>query len=107
MLELGDESAAAHDLLGRTAVRLNISRLLAVGEGARAIDTAARHEGSWGNESTWVPDADAAEELLRREPAPGDIVLLKSSRDAGLRLLGDRLVEETAPGGSTVSETAP
>ncbi len=108
MLELGEESTAAHDQLGRTAVRLNISRLVAVGEGAKAIDTAARHEGSWGNESTWVPDADAAEELLRRELAPGDIVLLKSSRDAGLRWLGDRLVqEESASGGAATSEPAP
>ena len=29
--------------------------------------------------------------LLRDELRPGDVVLFKSSRDAGLRLLGDRL----------------
>jgi UDP-N-acetylmuramoyl-tripeptide--D-alanyl-D-alanine ligase len=98
MLELGDESVAEHDALGRVAVRLNISRLVAVGEGAKPIDTAARHEGSWGNESTWVPDVDAAEALLRRELSSGDVVLLKSSRDAGLRWLGDRLVGDDEPG---------
>jgi len=38
-----------------------------------------------------VPDADRAEELLTAELAAGDVVLFKSSRDAGLRLLGDRL----------------
>ena len=38
-----------------------------------------------------VPDADAAEALLREELRAGDVVLFKSSRDAGLRLLGDRL----------------
>jgi UDP-N-acetylmuramoyl-tripeptide--D-alanyl-D-alanine ligase len=38
-----------------------------------------------------VPDADRAEALLDAELAPGDVVLFKSSRDAGLRLLGDRL----------------
>jgi UDP-N-acetylmuramoyl-tripeptide--D-alanyl-D-alanine ligase len=98
MLELGDESIAEHDALGRVAVRLNISRLVAVGEGAKPIDTAARHEGSWGNESTWVPDVEAAEALLRQELTAGDVVLLKSSRDAGLRWLGDRLVDDDPDG---------
>ena len=92
MLELGEDSTAEHDAIGRLAVRLNVSRLVVVGEGARAMDSGARHEGSWGQESTWVPDADAAQALLERELAPGDVVLLKSSRDAGLRWLGDRLV---------------
>ncbi|HET7304455.1 MAG TPA: UDP-N-acetylmuramoyl-tripeptide--D-alanyl-D-alanine ligase [Segeticoccus sp.] len=94
MRELGEGSVAEHDEIGRLAVRLNIGRLVAVGEGARAIDQGARHEGSWGEESTWVPDIDAAHELLRRELAAGDVVLLKSSRDSGLRVLGDRLVED-------------
>jgi UDP-N-acetylmuramoyl-tripeptide--D-alanyl-D-alanine ligase len=38
-----------------------------------------------------VTDADSAEALLTAELAAGDVVLFKSSRDAGLRLLGDRL----------------
>ena len=38
-----------------------------------------------------VPDADSAAALLEAELAGGDVVLFKSSRDAGLRLLGDRL----------------
>jgi UDP-N-acetylmuramoyl-tripeptide--D-alanyl-D-alanine ligase len=93
MLELGPDSVAEHDAIGRLAVRLDIKRLVAVGEGARPIDSGARQEGSWGQESAWVPDADAAHELLARELTAGDVVLLKSSRDAGLRFLGDRLVD--------------
>jgi UDP-N-acetylmuramoyl-tripeptide--D-alanyl-D-alanine ligase len=93
MLELGQDSVAEHDAIGRLAVRLDIKRLLVVGEGARPIDSGARQEGSWGQESAWVPDADAAHELLTRELTAGDVVLLKSSRDAGLRFLGDRLVD--------------
>jgi UDP-N-acetylmuramoyl-tripeptide--D-alanyl-D-alanine ligase len=38
-----------------------------------------------------VPDVDAAHDLLTGQLQPGDVVLLKSSRDAGLRWLGDRL----------------
>jgi UDP-N-acetylmuramoyl-tripeptide--D-alanyl-D-alanine ligase len=38
-----------------------------------------------------VEDTDAAHQLLESLLGPGDTVLLKSSRDAGLRWLGDRL----------------
>jgi UDP-N-acetylmuramoyl-tripeptide--D-alanyl-D-alanine ligase len=107
MLELGPDSVVEHDRIGRMAVRLNISRLVVVGAGARPIHTGAVHEGSWGDESVLVPDADAALQLLRQQLAPGDVVLLKSSRDAGLRHLGDRLaaerVERPAAGGEPPS----
>jgi UDP-N-acetylmuramoyl-tripeptide--D-alanyl-D-alanine ligase len=92
MLELGDQSVAEHDAIGRLAVRLDVSRLVAVGPGARAIHTGAVQEGSWGAESIYLPDVDAAYRLLAEELTTGDVVLLKSSRDAGLRVLGDRLV---------------
>ena len=92
MLELGADSVAEHDAIGRMAVRLDVSRLVAVGPGARALHTGAVMEGSWGEESVHVPDLDSAYQLLQRELREGDVVLLKSSRDAGLRALGDRLV---------------
>jgi UDP-N-acetylmuramoyl-tripeptide--D-alanyl-D-alanine ligase len=91
MLELGPDSVREHDAIGRMAVRLDVSRLVAVGPGARALHTGAVQEGSWGEESVHVPDLETAYELLRRELREGDVVLLKSSRDAGLRALGDRL----------------
>lgn len=91
MLELGDDSTAEHDAIGRLAVRLNISRLVVVGDTARPMASGAQHEGSWGDEAVWVPDADSAYALLAEELRPGDVVLFKSSRDAGLRWLGDRL----------------
>jgi len=101
MLELGPESVAEHDALGRLAVRLGVSHLVAVGQGTRPIDSGARDEllsgssGSVGEELVWVPDTDAAYELLRQHLVPGDVVLVKSSRDAGLRWLGDRLLDDT------------
>ncbi len=98
MLELGPDSVAEHDAVGRLAVRLNVSRLVAVGPGARAIHTGATQEGSWGEESVHVPDAEAAYALLTEQLRPGDVVLLKSSRDAGLRYLGDRLAAQAVPG---------
>lgn len=91
MLSLGDESIQEHSSLGQVVVRLNISRLLVIGSPARAMHIGAINEGSWGDESLHVPDIDAAFDLLQEELRPGDIVLFKSSRDAGLRFLGDRI----------------
>ena len=105
MLELGDSSVLEHDAVGRVAVRLNISRLLVVGAGARAMHVGAVMEGSWGNESMFLPDAAAAEEILRAELAPGDVVLFKSSNGAGLRFLGDRIALPTGNGPTKPTET--
>ncbi|MGB9373664.1 MAG: hypothetical protein WCA82_05850, partial [Jiangellales bacterium] len=81
-----------HDAIGRLAVRLNVDRLVAVGEGARAIHLGAAHEGSWGRESVWVPDRDAAIAMLADELAPGDVVLVKGSRLVGLEAVADALL---------------
>ncbi|MBX3195927.1 MAG: UDP-N-acetylmuramoyl-tripeptide--D-alanyl-D-alanine ligase [Microbacteriaceae bacterium] len=91
MAELGEYAEEEHDRLGRLAVRLNITKLVVVGERARHIHLAAGLEGSWDGESVLVPDVDAAYDLLREELRPGDVVLVKSSKSAGLRFLGDRL----------------
>jgi len=91
MAELGEFADEEHDRLGRLAVRLNIGKLVVVGERARHIHLAAGLEGSWDGESVLVPDVDAAYDLLREELRPGDVVLVKSSKSAGLRFLGDRL----------------
>jgi UDP-N-acetylmuramoyl-tripeptide--D-alanyl-D-alanine ligase len=91
MAELGEYSREEHDRLGRLAVRLNIGKLVVVGEGARHIHSAAGLEGSWDGESVFVADVDAAYDLLREELRPGDVVLVKSSKSAGLRFLGDKL----------------
>ncbi len=100
MLELGDTSQREHDAVGRYAVRLDISRLVAVGAAARPLHLGAVMEGSWGEESVWVPDADAALALLRAELAPGDVVLVKGSNAVGLHRLGDALAADPAAGGA-------
>ncbi|MET9020234.1 UDP-N-acetylmuramoyl-tripeptide--D-alanyl-D-alanine ligase [Actinopolymorpha sp. NPDC004070] len=100
MLELGEAADEAHEGVGRLAVRLGVSRLVAVGAGARAIERGARAEGYSGEESVFVPDTDQALALLRRELRAGDVVLVKSSRDAGLRHLGDTLSEDAGGSGS-------
>jgi UDP-N-acetylmuramoyl-tripeptide--D-alanyl-D-alanine ligase len=96
MLELGDDSEAEHTAVGAYAAGLGFDHLVAVGEGARPV--AAAFPGA-----QWVPDTDAAHDLVDRLLAPGDVVLLKSSRDSGLRWLGDRLAgRDVAPRGDKV-----
>ena len=96
MRELGPDSIIEHEAIGRLAVNLRVTHLVAVGDGTQPVDLAAREAGASLEESTWVPDIDAAHDLLRQRLAPGDIVLLKSSHDAGLRYLGDRLLDTPA-----------
>lgn len=91
MAELGEFADEEHDRLGRLAVRLNVQKLVVVGQGARHIHNAAGLEGSWGGESVLVDDVDQAYDVLRAELRAGDVVLVKSSKSAGLRFLGDRL----------------
>jgi UDP-N-acetylmuramoyl-tripeptide--D-alanyl-D-alanine ligase len=74
-------------------VRLNISQLYVVGDGAAPIHPGASLEGSFGGESEYVDTVDEALAVLERTVRPGDAVLLKSSRDAGLRWLAQPLVE--------------
>jgi UDP-N-acetylmuramoyl-tripeptide--D-alanyl-D-alanine ligase len=97
MLELGEESRADHEEIGRAAVELGVDRLVVVGEGARPLaDGAASalvegERAAHPTETTVVGDVDAAYALLAGALVPADVVLLKSSRDSGLRWLGDRL----------------
>ncbi|MEO6206273.1 MAG: UDP-N-acetylmuramoyl-tripeptide--D-alanyl-D-alanine ligase [Mycobacteriales bacterium] len=84
MGELGDNASTAHLDLGRFVVRLDVSRLVVIGSAAGGIHAGAVLEGSWGEESVHVDDVDAALALLRAELAPGDVVLVKASRSAGL-----------------------
>jgi UDP-N-acetylmuramoyl-tripeptide--D-alanyl-D-alanine ligase len=84
MAELGEAAWEAHDAVGRLAVRLDVSRLVVVGPNAKGIHAGASLEGSWGDEATYVDDTDSALRLLRAELRPGDVVLVKASRAAGL-----------------------
>ncbi|SOD74330.1 UDP-N-acetylmuramoyl-tripeptide--D-alanyl-D-alanine ligase [Jatrophihabitans sp. GAS493] len=98
MGELGEDSQAEHDALGRLAVRLDISHLLAVGELAKPIAHGGSLEGSWNGESGWVADVDAAVAELRARIRPGDILLVKASRSAGLERIAVALGEDVSDG---------
>jgi UDP-N-acetylmuramoyl-tripeptide--D-alanyl-D-alanine ligase len=93
MAELGDLSRSEHDEIGRLVVRLNIGQLVVVGDEAKIIHMAASQEGSWDGESQFFSTIDEALAYLRGILSQGDTVLVKSSKSANLRFLGDRLLE--------------
>ena len=65
MSELGEFSGEEHDRIGLLAVRLGISQLVVVGQGARRLHISAINEGSWDGESAFVETADEAYDLVR------------------------------------------
>jgi UDP-N-acetylmuramoyl-tripeptide--D-alanyl-D-alanine ligase len=96
MAELGEAAWDAHDEIGRLCVRLDVNRLLVVGANAKGIHAGAGLEGSWGNETAFVDDTEAALRVLRAELEPGDVVLVKASRAAGLERVALALTPDPA-----------
>jgi UDP-N-acetylmuramoyl-tripeptide--D-alanyl-D-alanine ligase len=93
MGELGADAITAHDEIGRLVVRLNIAKLVVIGPEAAAMHQGAHQEGSWGEESILVPDVEAAAALLHDQLRPGDVVLVKASKAAGLWRVAEALLE--------------
>ena len=91
MTELGDASAEHHAAIGRLVTELDVDELVVVGEAARAAHDAASTVDGWSGHSTFVDTPDLAHDLLDAWLRDGDVVLVKSSKSAGLRFVGDRL----------------
>ncbi|MGH3788883.1 MAG: UDP-N-acetylmuramoyl-tripeptide--D-alanyl-D-alanine ligase [Pseudonocardiaceae bacterium] len=94
LAELGAATAQEHREIGALAARLGVDRVVAVGEQTRPMHLLVRH-------SVLVPDVRTALELLHSELAPGDVVLIKASRAAGLERIAEGLLgapDSAAPG---------
>lgn len=96
MSELGEQSRACHEEAGALAARTGLAGLVVVGEDAAPMMAGARSERSWDGELISVPDGEAALEALRGRLAPGDVVLVKASRVAGLEGVALALAGEGA-----------
>ncbi|MGW1280195.1 UDP-N-acetylmuramoyl-tripeptide--D-alanyl-D-alanine ligase [Streptomyces tsukubensis] len=89
MNELGADSRAAHESIGRTAASLGVDQLVVIGgDEARWMQKAAKAAGLG---AVHLPDQDTALELLRQTLLPGDVVLVKASRDVQLQHLAEAL----------------
>jgi UDP-N-acetylmuramoyl-tripeptide--D-alanyl-D-alanine ligase len=80
MAELGDTAPAAHAQVAAVVRELGVDRFVAVGTDLYGTEQMA--------------DRDAAAALLTGQVRPGDVVLVKASRSAGLDRLAAALVEQ-------------
>lgn len=93
MAELGAHSQTEHERVGELVARLGIDALVTVGPAARRIGIAAEREGVEPERVSSCDTADEAESLARAWARPGDVVLVKGSRVAGLERLAEALRE--------------
>ena len=91
MAELGTISVEEHDRVGELAARIRVDRLVAVGDAARVIARAAIREGMDPDDVVTVDDPDEAIEDVRSAARPGDLVLCKGSRVAGLERVAEAI----------------
>ena len=96
MNELGGESRQWHEQAGGLAARAGVAGLIVVGEDAAPMLSGAKAEASWHGELIGVPDAGSAVAALGNLLAPGDVVLVKASRAAGLEHVALALTGEAA-----------
>ena len=96
MTELGETTDAAHRAVGELAAELGLGLVVGVGgPDAELITTAAAAGGSAVHR---LPDVTtAAAELDAGLLRPGDVVLVKSSRDSGLRAVAKALAAGGRP----------
>lgn len=95
MAELGDDGPAFHRDIGALVARVRVDMVIAVGELARGYLEGA---GS-GVDGYWVADVDEAVDRLADLVRPGDRVLVKGSRSAGLEVV-PVLLRERMEGGA-------
>ena len=93
MAELGAIAAAEHERIGDLAARLRVDRLITIGPDAKAIAVAAIREGVEPDNVADYDDMDAVLADVLGAARPGDVVVVKGSRVAGLEQLAARLVE--------------
>ena len=91
MAELGPIADEEHERVGELATRLRVDRVVTVGERARAIAVAAVREGVEPHNVASYDDGEDALADVRVHARPGDVVLFKASRIAGLERLAAAL----------------
>ncbi|HEX9063670.1 MAG TPA: UDP-N-acetylmuramoyl-tripeptide--D-alanyl-D-alanine ligase [Streptosporangiaceae bacterium] len=85
MAELGDRSREFHEQAGMDAARAGVAGLIAVGDEAAPMLTGAKAVPGFTGELLAVADGEAALAALADRLKPGDVVLVKASKVAGLQ----------------------
>jgi UDP-N-acetylmuramoyl-tripeptide--D-alanyl-D-alanine ligase len=94
MAELGDIATESHEEAGRLAARAGAAVIVAVGAEAAPVLDGARATEAWHGEAIAAPDQQSAVAVLLNRLRPGDVVLVKASKAAGLWEVADGLLAE-------------
>jgi len=89
MAELGKESEAAHEEVGRRAAELGVAQLFAIGSMAPVMARGARKAGL--ARVLEFADVEGAAEAVKQFARGGDVLLLKASRASRLERVADHL----------------
>lgn len=96
MLELGDDSVEAHQLIGKRVAELSIDFLLALGEEAPVLVESAIRHGLDSEKAKIVESHTEAISFLKKSLRNGDWVLVKGSRRMGMEKIAEGLMERRA-----------
>ena len=96
MAELGERSREFHEQAGVVAARTGLAGIIAVGDEAVPILTGAKSEPGFTGELVSVPDNQSAVAAIVERLRPGDVVLVKASRAAGLQTVALALTGQEA-----------
>jgi UDP-N-acetylmuramoyl-tripeptide--D-alanyl-D-alanine ligase len=94
MAELGDIAADSHAEAGRQAALAGAAVVVAVGADAAPVLDGARSVGGWQGETIAAAEPKSAVAELQNRLRPGDVVLVKASKAAGLWEVADGLLAE-------------
>jgi len=97
MLELGETAAEEHAAIGRFAAQSGVEHLVAIGEYATQITSAAVAAGLPSTRAVPVADKAAAVAVVTSDLGPGDVVLVKASRGLALDTVADEILAAVGP----------
>jgi UDP-N-acetylmuramoyl-tripeptide--D-alanyl-D-alanine ligase len=97
MLELGETAADEHAAIGRFAVRSGVEHLVAIGQFAVQITSAAVAAGLPPTRAVSVTDKADAVTAVTSDLEPGDVVLVKASRGLALDTVADEILAAVGP----------
>jgi UDP-N-acetylmuramoyl-tripeptide--D-alanyl-D-alanine ligase len=93
MLELGEYSVEAHQLIGKRVGELSIDFLLALGEEAPVLIESAMRHGLDSEKARIVESHTEAISILKKMVQDGDWILVKGSRRMGMEKIAEGLME--------------
>jgi UDP-N-acetylmuramoyl-tripeptide--D-alanyl-D-alanine ligase len=97
MLELGEAAAEEHAAIGRFAALSGVEHLVAIGEYATRITSAAVAAGLPSTRAVRVTAKADAVAVVASDLGPGDVVLVKASRGLALDTVADEILGAVGP----------